>query len=514
MTASQFLKQDKNKEYAASVKNTVTNFVAGRVHNVGHNVISKYVNWFIKELIQQNINKGVVSAVLDNWWDNVGDWIVANVNNNQANSKFNLVDFTYADAVEESEEWHAAMRANTKSPGREGRTVVDLAGVPGFAGWKWVALDRVSCSKEAEAMGHCGNTGGKTGDNILSLRDPENVVHLTFINNQGVLGEMKGRGNSKPSKKYHPAIMQLLLSNEIASIEGGGYAPKNNFSLDDLTPEQKALIRGKKPYIDQPDKFKKKREFLIRGLEKKAKREALSKSTTDDVGKVIGDILDRLIDREAVWDEKPDSREIPHVVYEKTVWKFYQELLDETYKRGKNQHPQELFAWMDRAIEGFISKVVEYDKKIYENIPNKDYSGFYEHLSNIVKLDELVYNLNKMQPRVLLHAPKRYNYSSYKEYIEDLKDYLDGEGYDLPSYRPDNNMISYEFNAKAASEIARQGREIAELVRKSRENQDPRITRINDMGRYRRAAGQFDDSPAPKNPKTPDFIHRDDLDNI
>ncbi|RYD70079.1 MAG: hypothetical protein EOP84_27285, partial [Verrucomicrobiaceae bacterium] len=71
-------------------------------------------------------------------------------------------------------------------------------------GLAWYNLNRAACSKEAKAMGHCGNSPrAHTGDTILSLRKPmkrgEVTLHkplLTFIlHDNGMLGEMKGRFN-------------------------------------------------------------------------------------------------------------------------------------------------------------------------------------------------------------------------------------------------------------------------------------------------------------------------------
>ena len=106
----------------------------------------------------------------------------------------------------------------------EGETVVELPN-----GWKWVMLSAAYCKKEGGAMGHCGNiAGANPNDRILSLRQPADgdnwAAHLTFIwsPKAGTLGEMKGRSNSKPAKKYHDAIIQLLRQDMITIILGGG----------------------------------------------------------------------------------------------------------------------------------------------------------------------------------------------------------------------------------------------------------------------------------------------------
>lgn len=127
-------------------------------------------------------------------------------------------------------------------------------------GYAWVLLDREYCSAEGKAMGHCGNAGAPTeGDTILSLRSKSkkggawDVPHLTFIrHHNGELGEMKGRGNTKPKEKYHKYIKALLLHDGPTSIQrivGGGYLPENNFSLDDLPEEDVLDILNKKPML-------------------------------------------------------------------------------------------------------------------------------------------------------------------------------------------------------------------------------------------------------------------------
>jgi len=125
-----------------------------------------------------------------------------------------------------------------------------LIGFPdGFAWW---LLPRGGCPVEAEAMGHCGNVPSeRPGDRILSLRrkvrrgDVERWYPVaTFIlDADGQLGEMKGRGNDKPAPKYHPYIVELLRHHIIGGVKGGGYMPENNFSMGDLDPQTRDLVR-------------------------------------------------------------------------------------------------------------------------------------------------------------------------------------------------------------------------------------------------------------------------------
>jgi hypothetical protein len=130
-------------------------------------------------------------------------------------------------------------------------------------GWAWWHLPRASCSDEAGAMGHCGNSpeGRRTDRSILSLRQEKKVgnkqvfePHLTFIFqnekndlDHGFLGEMKGKGNAKPAPKYHPYIVKLLEDHRVEGIMGGGYLLAHNFTFSDLTEEEQAAVRKANP---------------------------------------------------------------------------------------------------------------------------------------------------------------------------------------------------------------------------------------------------------------------------
>jgi hypothetical protein len=133
-------------------------------------------------------------------------------------------------------------------------------------GWAWWKLGRSYCPEEAKAMGHCGNEAAgpdRPDDRILSLRRKVIISretwwepHLTFIwDDDGMLGEMKGRNNDKPAARYHPYIVALLERKDlIAGIKGGGYLPAHNFSLNDLPKEQRdrlgKLNRGLRSTMD------------------------------------------------------------------------------------------------------------------------------------------------------------------------------------------------------------------------------------------------------------------------
>jgi hypothetical protein len=120
----------------------------------------------------------------------------------------------------------------------------------------------------------------------LSLRTERKIgnkiyhePHLTFVVNNGFLGEMKGGGNTKPSKEYHRDIVNLLKNPNIKGIIGGGYAPKSNFEFNDLSPELQREVNEANPdlitsvddlekIISKKDNFPEKhRDILIDAIE-------------------------------------------------------------------------------------------------------------------------------------------------------------------------------------------------------------------------------------------------------
>lgn len=119
-------------------------------------------------------------------------------------------------------------------------------------GFAWYNLNKSSCDEEGDAMGHCGNRGGEYNETIFSLRKKvgEGLYKpfLTFIYNtdEKSLGEMKGRANEKPSKRYHKYIVELLKLDIIEKVKGGGWLAANNFSFNDLDVELIDDIKNKK----------------------------------------------------------------------------------------------------------------------------------------------------------------------------------------------------------------------------------------------------------------------------
>ncbi len=143
----------------------------------------------------------------------------------------------------------------TQKPGPEGRPLIEFPD-----GFKWVALDKSYCKDEGEAGGHCGNIVGQevTSHQLVSLRDPKNMVVATFVIDKGSLGEAKGYGNKKLDPKYHMHVAQLLLAGGPAPLPitstisaEDKYQPENDTTAidllqsDDVDPQTKQALSAK-----------------------------------------------------------------------------------------------------------------------------------------------------------------------------------------------------------------------------------------------------------------------------
>lgn len=111
----------------------------------------------------------------------------------------------------------------------------------------WVNTHTPTCTREeSKIMQHCGNeyTHQQSGDEIFSFRTPSSIKgrwnpHLTFVVNDGIIRESKGKQNEKPDvDKYGKYIFELLKSDYILGFEQyDTHAAQNNFYLDDLPAE-------------------------------------------------------------------------------------------------------------------------------------------------------------------------------------------------------------------------------------------------------------------------------------
>lgn len=181
----------------------------------------------------------------DSILNNNKDYIAHNMDdhgniNAQLLSKFNNIGFKVKDLQKLTSKYHSDLaKGKIQIQGsKDGEVILAFPD-----GYKWLDLKRGYCRIEGKAGKHCGNVGQQSGDTILSLRDKKNYVVLTFVLNNGMLEEQKANANTKPSKKLHPYIMELLKLPIIKGIGEGRSIKDKDFQLKDLDNDQiKELI--------------------------------------------------------------------------------------------------------------------------------------------------------------------------------------------------------------------------------------------------------------------------------
>lgn len=319
-TVSQELKKFAQKEYSKDFIDKVVRKIISMIHDAlsarfnlnTKTIIAKWVAYIaIKKKddnyntafpIQANYHASItrienLMRIGVTFLHTVSDYLVASTDENgdlnpQLASKFNNPSFSPRDLKELSDQYHEDLKNKQRNkPGRVGKTVLAFPD-----GYSWVDLERRYCELERDTMGHCGNVGGALDDTILSLRDKKNIPYLTFILNKGILGEMKGRGNDKPSTKYHPYIIELLKLPIIKRIKGEGYLPEKNFKLSDLKEDQLEELIKIKPNFENDFLFEKMMK-TPRSPESELTKEEILKLSEDETThvkiKLIGYISPR-----------------------------------------------------------------------------------------------------------------------------------------------------------------------------------------------------------------------------
>lgn len=138
----------------------------------------------------------------------------------------------------------------------------------------WYALLTPAQRKiEARLMNHCAapqhgiilslrefvpNRGLRphlTFEYILGCDPPTNPEDFNYFfgNAVGILGEMKGYGNSKPASRYHNAILCLLALPNILAVVGGSYLSDHDFALTDLSEADRARLSQIRPELFNDD---------------------------------------------------------------------------------------------------------------------------------------------------------------------------------------------------------------------------------------------------------------------
>lgn len=229
-------------------KNTII-VPLNRISIVKPEQYQKYLKWITYAVIEgaKRENTSIPKYFRLNW-HKVENQLLQSLPNQQMQSKFKTTDLNFSHFMQRYVNPSNDLRGGF---GDNGRVILSFPN-----GFKWLSLDREACRKEGDAGGHCGNTADPNpGDNILSLRGPNNRVYLTFVVNNGVLGERKANGNKKPSEQLHDYIVDLLKDPIIKKIGSGRYLTYNDFEISDLSYDKMIELAKARPDLIKVNKI-------------------------------------------------------------------------------------------------------------------------------------------------------------------------------------------------------------------------------------------------------------------
>lgn len=356
-------------------------------------------------------------------------------------------------------------------------------------GWAWFLIDQEYCELEGDAMRHCGNKAEpKEGDQVLSLREPKQEgkntyykPHATFILNNGFLGEMKGYANEKPKKSLHPYIKELLLSDYVEMILGGGYEAQKNFDLTDMSDEDQKEILAKKPElgVGMSDYYKKKgltegiKKYLNTFFEYNGDFEHYKHNNKDylvisyfDNFEEYADYYDSELSRalkvmedayESIYIDSFNKDEIKETyeVFEKE----YPELVEKIKNIIGTEYDDHDEPWeydeVESAIESGLwdAHVADYESLMWKNI--EDYKKYLQ-LEDGTKLT-LIFNESQMDNpvRLVIEIGDFFDISNQiyqNDMVQHVKDYADK--FQFPNWDGIGNGLEYEEAYKIAAERA------------------------------------------------------------
>ena len=201
-----------------------------------YSVAGKLSMWLVKKIKDKRIRSKIEKIT------GIIDWIKTGLNGNTQGIK--NVDFD--ELVDMQDRWHKSLTAKDYDFEYldENIPVLDFRDNSGL-GYYWVKLKTNPCTEEAERMGHCGRSG--KGD-LYSLRVNElkgqtgkvsNKSLVTASIKNGVVYQMKGRFNKKPSEEYYDYIIKLLLKKNtdrdyMIKSFSAEYDSKEDFKIMDL----------------------------------------------------------------------------------------------------------------------------------------------------------------------------------------------------------------------------------------------------------------------------------------
>jgi len=174
------------------------------------------------------------------------DWLKGRGTLAPETDQLDFKTLSFTDAKKRSEEWHKKLKEiqGGRIEGEEGDIIMTFP-----EGFYWIRLGKNYCSKEAEAMGHCGRA--TPGDILYSLRKNQfPYITAAIHEDSGLVSQMKGRANTKPKAQFHKYILPFLFDNKVKiKAFKSTYSPQTDFNINDLSDAELREVFNKKPTL-------------------------------------------------------------------------------------------------------------------------------------------------------------------------------------------------------------------------------------------------------------------------
>jgi hypothetical protein len=206
------------------------------------------------------VNDNVYVRQKRNEIQSIMDWIRVGLNGNVNQYR----DLSFVELFENSKKWHDELGVGEGDINYKEENEIIRDYRKDGVGFYWVNLETSNSPEECNRMGHCGRTN--SSNTIYSLRETKqlnqkytlNKSHLTAAvgNDDGIIYQLKGPKNSKPTERFHPYIMDLLLHDEHIKGFGSEYASSQDFSILDLGEDDVREIYRERPELFNDRKSK------------------------------------------------------------------------------------------------------------------------------------------------------------------------------------------------------------------------------------------------------------------
>lgn len=244
---------ERNADFISKLCGPLSVFIANKIIDIIHIQFSKERGDqpTSKQDTIDYLNQGYTIQTSRTHIVSIMDWVRVGLNGNVKPYQ----NLTFNELVAESKKWHDELGVGGSiiDYKEEHPVIKNFRDKNGY-GYYWVDLESKDCDEEAKRMGHCGRSAG----NLYSLRLTSPIENTKFtknkslvtasINDDGIVLQMKGPSNKKPSKDLHPYIIKFLKTRFVWGF-GYEYQSSEDFQLTDLEDEEIKDLYEFKPQL-------------------------------------------------------------------------------------------------------------------------------------------------------------------------------------------------------------------------------------------------------------------------